>query len=215
MAGFFISLLFHRKLANHRVPLFLTTIFWCIPVVIIQRVVPYPYIWLFALPLYLMISSAGINFISSEFFKNNVFGKTYQLFFVSFCLIVLFCLNLVILQRHTKTIYYPEDPGVLIDAEQATLFLKNHMGESNKILAVCPTNFAVQYYSMRHGLPFKHFRDLKDGDSVYVVVKEKEQILEGVLASSGLSYANFNAPRMVRAYDSAKIYVMEKSVKPR
>jgi uncharacterized membrane protein len=59
-ACFAISLLWHRRGGRQRVPLALALLLWVGPLVLLQRVIPFERVWLFALPLYFIGAAAGI-----------------------------------------------------------------------------------------------------------------------------------------------------------
>src|SRR5208282_3603410 len=59
-ASFVISLLGYRRIDRQRVPLALALLLWVGPLLLLQRVVPFDRVWLFALLLYFIGAAAGL-----------------------------------------------------------------------------------------------------------------------------------------------------------
>ena len=60
LVAFAAGLVFHRLGASHRIPILLAVVLWTTPVLIVQRVAPFPRVWLFLLPLCLIVACAGL-----------------------------------------------------------------------------------------------------------------------------------------------------------
>ena len=52
--GFFIALIFHKKISKQRLSIILAVTIWMTIVLSLQRVAPWPRVWLFLLPLYIL-----------------------------------------------------------------------------------------------------------------------------------------------------------------
>jgi hypothetical protein len=59
-AGFLVSLLWHRRYSSSPIPFALGLLGWVVPLVLVQRVVPFERVWLFALPLYFITATAAL-----------------------------------------------------------------------------------------------------------------------------------------------------------
>ena len=61
LAGVALGLLGHRRLGAQRVPLLPIAVIWCGGLVLVQRVVPFPRVWLFLIPLAFGTAAAGLT----------------------------------------------------------------------------------------------------------------------------------------------------------
>jgi hypothetical protein len=59
MAGWILSLIFHRRISTIRVPIQLSAVLWIFALIILQRPNAWAKVWLFLLPLMLMWAAAG------------------------------------------------------------------------------------------------------------------------------------------------------------
>jgi hypothetical protein len=65
VAGFVVSVLLHRRIAKHGLPILAMFLICVPPLVLAQRVMPLPRVWIFLLPLFAAISAAGLSAILS------------------------------------------------------------------------------------------------------------------------------------------------------
>jgi len=205
--GFFTSLVFHRRLTIHRVPIILAVAMWCIPVLIVHRVIPYVRVWLFLLPLYIGLASSGVSY-----FLRPIGSKINHYRYVIFVILVItlsFWLSLNVIR--TKSVYYSEEQGTLRDAEAITIFLEDYLKHGDRVLAVCPSDAPLLYYFNLYDVPVKHlFYDLHSSYHILVVVNEPRQTLEGLLDQEGLSVSNYSVPKLIQQYKYASLYEMNR-----
>ncbi|MEO0561352.1 MAG: glycosyltransferase family 39 protein, partial [Chloroflexota bacterium] len=60
VAGMVVSLVFHRRVANHAVPLLPVAVAWVLTVLLVQYIVPLQRLWTWALPMAHILAAAGI-----------------------------------------------------------------------------------------------------------------------------------------------------------
>jgi 4-amino-4-deoxy-L-arabinose transferase-like glycosyltransferase len=71
LLGFAATLLFHRRTSKDGIPVLLVAAIFIPLLLLIQRVVPFPRVWLFLLPLFAAASSAGIWLLVRRFGERN------------------------------------------------------------------------------------------------------------------------------------------------
>ncbi len=203
--GFLTALVAHRHIASQRVPLVLAVAAWCIPVVVLQQVVPYARVWLFLLPLYLGLAAAGVAHLLHGLTAKARANE--QTTFAGVAVGLALILSASVWQG--QSIALSEETGALRDAEQITLFLRDYLGPGDAVVAVTPSVSPLEYYFTVHGLPLEYLlAEPAAGKRALVVVKEPQQTLDLVLAKRGLG-AGQPAARLLRRYDGAALYELQ------
>ncbi|MDH5661480.1 MAG: glycosyltransferase family 39 protein [Elusimicrobiota bacterium] len=201
--GFFTSLVFHRRLTIHRVPIILAVAMWCIPALVVHRVVPPVRVWLFLLPLYIGFASSGVSYLLRTI-GSKINRYNYVIFGI-LTITVSFWLSLNVI--HTKSVYYYQDNRTLRDAETITIFLKDYLKPGDRVLADCPSDAPLMYYFNLYDVPVEHFfYDLDSSYRILAIVHELRQTLEGLLREEGLAVTNYSVPELIRQYKYASLY---------
>jgi hypothetical protein len=198
LAGVVISVIFHRRLASHRVPVLLAVIVWCPLVLVLSRAIPYTRVWLFLLPLFLMIASSGLLFL----FRHVRAPERPRALAIVTPLITLFLLANLILPQLTAI-------GAPGRSEQITAFLEEYLEPSDRILAITPFDYELLYYFRQCGIPDGHLLDRGrlHGRVLILVDERKSQTPEEVLSTTGLADVVSSAyMQVVRRFDAAILY---------
>ncbi len=207
-AGFVISLVLHRSLARHKVPLIIAVLFWVVPVLVIMRALPWPRVWLYLLPLYFIVVSAGLAFL---------FGVTAMLLRrrpSTICAIM--ALHVVIgigaSVAYSRSVYYSEETGTLRNAEEIALTFGPELGPRDKLLAFAPAGAPLLYYFKKHDIPTERLvaEDRDRWQKVYVVVDVPTHDLDWVLSRTRLDVDSYREPELVEEYEFAEIYLFER-----
>ena len=207
--GFIASFLFQKKKANHSSLLVFAAIIWCSILLTIQRVVPYPRVWMFLLPLYFILASAGVEWIITK--VESKIGIKVPYVFILVISIMLISTNMEVLC--TKAVKY-QSIGTCLDAEEATVFLKENMGLNDRVIVSLPSSYPLLYYFRLYGLPEKHLLDRSISNGrVFVVVNTLEgQTLKSVIGDWRNSEQwNIDYATMIREYESVLLYEIKKS----
>jgi hypothetical protein len=207
--GFLISTVFHKQLATHRIPLVLAVIVWCVPILVLQRRFPYIRVWLFLLPLYIGISSAGVLYLLKPIEPRIGRFKTIIVATLALTLSCWMGLNVI----RTQSVYYSNETGTLRDAKQITAFLEQYLEPGDRVLTSCPSNMPLEYSFILHGIPKRPLHsDLDSSERIIVVVNDVEgQTLEEVLDSKEVAITDYNAPRLVQEYKFASLYQLNRA----
>lgn len=201
--GFFTSLFVHKRLTKHHVPLALSVVIFLLPILALQRVIPFTRVWLFLLPLYIGLSSAGVSYLL-ELVKSNC-GNYKSITFAALALTLSFWMSLNLI--HTNSVYYSNETGTLRDAERITIFMRQYLKDGDRVLAVCPSNAPLKYYFNKYYISDNYLiKDVKSSNRILVIVNEPKQTIEEVLGSVGLTINNYIIPKLIQRYKFATLY---------
>jgi hypothetical protein len=220
LVGFAVSLLFARRLTPLRVPLPAAVLAWCGPLLLVQRVVPFPRVWLFLLPLYLTLAAGGIGGLLAA--ATGRWPRHRALVFGTVALAT--CAGLGGSVLGTRSILVTTETGALPDAEGLALFLKERLGPDERVLAFVPSDAPLRYYFRRHGLSARlvgslhprhglgsDLRELRSSPRLWVVVNRAHgQTVELLDQWRALLGEGLGPPRAVREYPSATRYEVER-----
>ncbi len=218
LIGFFTSLFVHNKIARHRISIILPVIVFLLPVLVIQRVVPYPRVWLFLLPLYIGLSSAGIWYLIGLIKLGDTSAKI--MIYTAFAIILSISTGLNVV--YTQSVYYSEETGTLIDAEQITLFLKDYLQLGDRVFAVGPADFPLLYYFEKYNVPNNYLlSNTATADRILVITNTHEQTVEGVVHSTKttkgilnmgeISLNKYSKPELVQRFMLASLYQLRRN----
>lgn len=210
VVGFGSSLIFHRRVSPYRVPLAVVTMVWIVPVVLAQRVVPYERVWLFLLPLYFVLTAAGLAYLWAFLAPGPALRNS-----VLFALLgVGLSMGLGYNVERTQSVYWSDDTGTLREAQEITLWMKDHLKPGDLVLASATSYGPLEYYFQRYDLPAADYwysakaaseRTTPDG-RLWVVVKEPDQSLSKLLDQLGQARLDYSSPALVLSYQEARLY---------
>ena len=201
LAATLISITFHRHLASHRIPVLLPVIVWCPLVLISTRAIPFTRVWLFLLPLLLMIASSGFLFL----FQRVRLLERSQAFAIATLVITLLLLAILVLPHVTAV-------GAPGRSEEITSFLESDLEPPDRVLAFTPFDYELLYYFRQRGIPDEHLLDRGhlNGRVLILVDEEKAQTPEQVLRTTGLAgVVRLDTARVVRQFDAALLYEVD------
>jgi uncharacterized membrane protein len=203
IAGFLTALVFHRRLSDFRVPIWLAALAGILPLLILQRVVPFERVWLFLLPLYLAMASAGITcWMTPPGLKE---GKYASYAPVALAAILAAWLGFRVVDL--KSVYYSNE-GAFRDAEPIVAFLKPRLTRGDMILAACPSDAPLRYYLKAHNVSLQYLAGTEGPlRRAFVIVNDSEnQTLLGVLHKAQNSNLDHHVVQQTIKYESATLY---------
>jgi hypothetical protein len=175
IASFFVP----KLPRNRRVPVILAGFLWIAAALLVQRVAPWPRIWLFLLPFFVIWITAGIiglvillvaKLPKSELLKHLIWG----------ILIVI-----LLLAGMVRT--YPQFAEKNFskgEVEQVADFLQDYLQDGDVVVVTSPDTVVLKYYLMRNNIE-KEFTELTKSKevarSIVVVNQATGQTLEYVL----------------------------------
>jgi hypothetical protein len=174
-------------------------------VMLLQRVLPFPRVWLFLLPLGTVLIGVGlvrcIRFLSAR-------PVRVVAFFVTIAVVATWPLMISIRNNSIRTSL---ETGTLPDAEAIVRDLRDTLRPGEAVITVSPSSAPLVYYARRAGLNMHHFdfpaTDGAPPHAVVVINRRHAETLTDVLHQLGLDrrYAGQQF-RLVKEYPSARIY---------
>jgi hypothetical protein len=150
--GFAIGVAF--ELRGRQLPLGLLAPVLCLALVALQRVAPFERVWLFLLPLYLIVASAGL----ARFVDGRLLAALFGLVLGWFTLT-------------SGSIVGSTETGTFADAELVTRTLTPRLAPDDAVVTLLPASLPeLQYYFPRYGLPASVLvRSPSEGQNVWVI----------------------------------------------
>jgi hypothetical protein len=169
LLGLVVSLFYPKYPQNRRVPLILSGLLWIGTALIIQKVAPWPRIWLFLLPLFIIWISAGLVGLIDlffNFFPNRLYFKEGMI-----ALMILLPLLAGFVRSYTQ---YSQKLGSRGESEEIAYFLKENLKPEDVVVVTSPDTILLKYYLSRHDLSveFTELRKDKAFDHALVVVNK-------------------------------------------
>jgi hypothetical protein len=172
-------------LQRRRVPLGILAPVVCLGLVLIQRVAPFERVWLFLLPLYCVLASAGLaRFVDGRVLA-VVFGAT-----VGFA-----TLSSGSILRSTET-------GAFPDAEAVARSLSGRLSDGDAVVTTLPASLPeLQYYFPRSGLPVQALVRLPDDAAHLYVIVAVDRVP---------SVAGWTGPVEIGRYPESALFALER-----
>jgi hypothetical protein len=203
VAGWILSLVFHRRLSTTRVPLQLAALFWITALIIIQRPNAWAKVWLFLLPLMLIWSAAGtvglLEKVRLKFLRGLPLAG------------IVFGLGLLALIQHAAWLA-PQLPRLWTlrgPEENAVLFIQGKLEAGDLIVVAPPDDAPVWYYSELHGINDAHLDTRNPFDRAFVLVDPVEgQTPASVIAERGPDpgLVNMASCRLLEPFDKIQVF---------
>jgi len=143
LAGFVVSLVWTRRQSLFRVPLPLALLLWIAPLVLVQRVIPFERVWLFALPLYLIAASAGVAAVLEPWCERLRMRQAIAI--VALALAIFAGLRV----HRNQSIYATNDGRGL---EALVYYLKGRLGPGDSVVAGFSSDSQLRYYFQHAGV---------------------------------------------------------------
>jgi len=205
-SGFFFHLFCHRRCSRFQVPLALALVLWVVPLVCLQRVIPFERVWLFALPLYLITSAAGLAAI-----LDLVLGRVrLRTVLPLVTLVILFFIAL----RVPQSIHSIYSTNVGRGLEALSRYLKTHLCPGDAVAVATASSPSLFYYFRTEGVPTSYL-DAPRSQRVFVVVSDVTgDSVAKVLETTGTPGDGKPPGRLLVRYDSVSLYEVMFSHRP-
>jgi hypothetical protein len=201
-----------------RLPMFLSILLWSLPVLIIQRVVPPPRVWIFLLPFFLIEVAAGWGAIIRVLLRlwkkpNYEFPRQLETVYIASVGLITMLLAWNVVQ--SGTILTSGQTGTLPEAEQITDYLAGKLQPGDVVASSVPSNYPLRYYFYRQGMSEDLLYAPGMGDEfgrVWVIVNSKHgQELVSVLEQTRLTgWVDTTMPITIVQFGQAELYLLEK-----
>jgi 4-amino-4-deoxy-L-arabinose transferase-like glycosyltransferase len=212
-ASFVAGIVFHRRIARHRIPVVVAAIVWILPAMFLQRVVPFLQIWSIFIPIYLILASAILGHLLR--IAETRIGRRGPA--VSAAIVIVLTLYLASYVIQTRDSVYRgalheiSNVGLLNDASKITMFLKDYAKPDDRLVASGPSPAILDYYFSIHRVsPRLMLRDFDKCSRMLILVnEERDQTVESVLEKAGYPGPPPPNPTLIGEYEAASLYETE------
>lgn len=207
-AGFLITTVFSHRICGHRIPFPLAAASWLVLILAIQRVTPWPRIWVFFLPVYLAYAGAGLAWLGSWLKRGFRIGikLDWEKGLAVLGILGLLTLGWLAFDRSPMVNLVESRDSGIAGEQQAAEFLKTVVQEGDTIVSIRPINYPLRYYLLNEEIgPGSLYQKAvkKTFRKAYVVVsREAGQDLAGVLKAVKLD-------EVVEATEGKEMYRMD------
>jgi hypothetical protein len=215
LAGVILSQVFHWRLSKIKMPLAVPILLWCGLVIAIQQVAPWPRIWLFLLPLFLIWAAAGLAGLiglipavkTDE--KRQAAGWTV----IAGALVLSGLITFQILRLQTPNI--SRETGAFGDTLPAAEFLKSYLQPGDTVIVTLPSNYPLKYYFMLNNISEDYYYHRKNGDSFHraiVVVNQLfgQNLADVIRQASVQDYLNPADGKVIQDYKGVVLYEFDR-----
>jgi uncharacterized membrane protein YhdT len=218
VVGFLVVVGRHTRLSAGRVPLWLAAACAIVPLLFLQRVVPFSRIWSFLFPWFCFTAAGGLLYVLRHVPRLDRVRAGH--------LTVALALGLLAWQTATfpsRSAQYVYGMASFPDAESLVKVIKLHFGPHTRTLVVGSSIIPFWYYCVRHGLPYidegldyrsADWGELPDRQRLFVVVNgqgppvnDVGQTLEGVLATA--MSTRVGRARLLTWHGTGSVYVID------
>jgi uncharacterized membrane protein len=175
VASFFVP----KLPKNRRVPLIISGFLWIATALVLQRVAPWPRIWLFLLPFFVIWIAAGVAGLLNLLFIRSPHSQSVQT-----PLIVILIIAPMLAGVMRTYPQFTEKLHAKGEVEQVADFLKGYLQPDDVVVVTSPDTVVLKYYLMRNDVE-KEVTELRKGKevsrSIVVVNTAHGQTIEYVL----------------------------------
>lgn len=197
LCGFAIALIFQRRVSSERVSFPVAMLVWLVPLLLAHRVVPFARVWLFALPFYLIVASAGLIATMTP-----VFAKLHVRHGMV-ALAILACLFLGLQEKRSGSVYLANEGRGM---EDIALTLKGQLKPGDSVVAVVPSDTLLLYHFKRNAIPTSYLNAPIAGRALVVVDEHEGDTLESVLQTADRTTLQGEPHRLLAKYETASLY---------
>ena len=223
VVGLLASIIFHKKIASHKTPIIIAVSLWCVPIVLIQRVVPFERVWLFLLPIYIILSSSGIIYIIMLIITKIKKSKKYHYIFIPIISLAL-AISVSLIVFNSQSVYHSNSTGTFREAKETAMMFKGELKSGDKIMAGPHTDTTLMYHFEKNGIPINYIysdywfysylnedSDLYSSSRIFIVVNEYfKPTLNETFKSHNLSENGYSNPELFKKDKYDYIYITYK-----
>ncbi|MGE5643283.1 MAG: glycosyltransferase family 39 protein [Byssovorax cruenta] len=151
LGGFLLSVFFYRRVSKQRLPLQLVIVIAIIILLVLQRVAPFPRVWLFLEIFYMLFAGAGLVWLL-EMFAGRVLATDK---------IIPAVILLLVLAVFTSKYSYTRQMSIRASSDfpeqHAAEYLTSHLKNGDRIFAIAPVDMQTAYYLYMNGVPYDVF----------------------------------------------------------
>lgn len=202
-AGVILSLGFHHRVSQIKIPLQITMFIWILGMLVLLRRNPLDRIWLFLMPFWLIWAYGGLIAPLKHF---KLPWKRLRLGLVIGSLVI--TTGWSIQRVHTYFPGWQADPGKI---ELTAEYLNQNLISGDAVAVIFPYDAPYWYYLKRSGVADEvmHQIELKTHNRVFAVVRQNTETIANVLRTHDLSPEEYQADeaKLVYRINDQEIYL--------
>jgi hypothetical protein len=208
LAGFVVAILREEDVFRLRFSLVMSFAIAVIGLMIVHRVVPFSRVFLFALPIGAIYSSAGLIHMLSR-------GRSRRLSFVVPVAAVLIAAWMGLAVVYTGCVFASEETGSFQDAAEVLRFLNGATAPDDPVLVIIPVDMPFEYYMQAGVLAWEHERPHKASARLFIVLRDHHgpasSRMEDIMTLSPVSrsYMGPSGPKLAFTSDFTSVYITE------
>jgi hypothetical protein len=203
VAGFCSNLLLEKRIGRVRFPMQVAALAWIGALLLLRRPNAWEKVWVFAVPVVLMWSAAGLIGLVDLVSKRVWGGRSLAPVVAGGA--VLF----VLIQGIQVIPTLPEKLTTRGDVEQAALYLKANYQDQDTYLVSFPQDASLWYYVMANGISFPHFQPELGFKRAFVLVSPMDsETLDSVVNDRHLSLSELDChgPTPVQTFGTLQLF---------
>ena len=155
LGGFLISVFFHRRVSNQKLPMQVFLALAAAILLVLQRVTPLPRIWIYLEAFFLMFAAAGLVWLADLTLRKAA-GPTRSERMLLFAIPLVFVVTFtqILIAREQNPVFADRD---LLPEAYAADYIADHLQPEDTIIATGPVDIQTAYYLILHGIPFDRF----------------------------------------------------------
>jgi uncharacterized membrane protein len=206
--GLTASLFVPRLPQKRRIPLIMAGMLWIGTALVIQRVAPWPRIWLFLLPLIIIWISAGILGLIELILRMIPHGNYLMMGIIG--VLVILPLGAGFLRSYTQ---YSQKLHAQGELEKVAMYLSDYLQPEDVVVVTSPDTIVLKYYLRRYGISQEATELTKDkpfDHAIVVVNKAYGQTIKYVLDRRSF-LDDVNLESMEEIYSSKRFAIYQLS----
>lgn len=210
--GILLSLVFQNQNGKPKLWLGFPIALGCAIVLFIQQAIPYTRVWLFLLPLVLLLAAAGWIGLLQRVWPKSKGAKPSPM--VPVILLITFGLALSV--SRSPHIYLERETGSLPQGEQLAEFLIDELKPGDVVLSNRPTYLILAYYFQQSGVENPSLQSWQTdivAQRIYIVVNEfyGENISMVINTTDLVGVPGLGQPQLFHQFDGAAVYQLSVS----
>lgn len=155
LSGFLLSLVFHKKINQQRLPLQVFMVIVILILLPIQRIAPFARVWLYLEFFYMIFAAGALTWLAFILIKTIVEPRKAERI-VSLLTVLIVMISFVITYGTSKQPDVIADKVVLPEQRGAE-YLALNLKPEDTILSIAPTDIRTAYYLYMSGIPYGVF----------------------------------------------------------
>ena len=204
--GLLVAIVMSRQVARHREPMLVAVLLWSFGLLVVNGRLPFVRVWMFALPLVLATSTAGIEWLSRRAFARAA-PRTRRLAALTVFGAITAGASIQLIR--SDVVRLADDTGTLRDGAAIAAFLADSAQPRDRVIASAPTDLPLAYHLRATVGNADLLRATPDSaQRLWIVVnRTTDQHERQLVDAAEIVTADFSAPLLARRFPEATVYL--------